>query len=130
MRRSGRLLCSLLVLLVALAPGCVIGSPLAAFSGEPYGMVIDDVRALQGRNGRIWSQAPAFAVIDIPFAFVLDTGLLPISAIMWLILHAGESDDDDDDEPAEEAPADEAADDSSEELTPAERRRRERLGRE
>lgn len=106
MRRSRFLLCPLLALLVVLSPGCIVGSPLAAFSGEPYGMVIDDVKAIQGRNGRIWSQAPAFAVFDIPFAFVLDTGFLPISCLMWLILHAGDGDDggdyEDEGESAEE----------------------------
>ena len=90
MRASKTPLRLLLAGIVFLAPGCVVGSPLAAFSGEPYGMVRDDVRAIGGRNGPIWAGAPVFAVIDIPFAFVLDTGLLPISGIMWLILHAGE----------------------------------------
>lgn len=96
MRRLRFLFCPLFVALLLCAPGCIVGSPLAAFSGEPYGMVIDDVKAIQGRNGRIWSGAPAFAVFDIPFAAVLDTGLLPISCLMWLILHAGEGGDDDD----------------------------------
>jgi uncharacterized protein YceK len=72
------------MLLVA-APGCLMGSPLAAISGEPYGMVIDDVQAIRGRSGRIWSDAPFAAVIDIPFAFVLDTAFLPVSAIIWSI---------------------------------------------
>jgi len=57
-------------------------------------MVRDDIKAIDGQNGPIWSGAPAFAVFDIPLAFVLDTAFLPISCIMWLILHAGEDDDD------------------------------------
>ena len=92
MRHTHSLFHLLLALSLIVTPGCILGSPLAAFSGEPYGMVIDDVEAIQGRKKRIWSGAPAFAVIDIPFAFVLDTGLLPISLIMWGILALGGDD--------------------------------------
>lgn len=102
MRASKTPLCLLLVAIVFLTPGCLVGSPLSAFSGEPYGMVRDDIKALSGQNGPIWSGAPAFAVIDIPFAAVLDTGLLPISLIMWLILHAGGGDDEEEGEAYEE----------------------------
>ncbi len=92
----------LLVAIVCFTPGCLVGSPLSAFSGEPYGMVRDDIKAIDGQNGPIWSGAPAFAVFDIPLAFVLDTAFLPISCLMWLILHAGEGDDDEDTDDYEE----------------------------
>lgn len=94
MRAAKTPLILLLVAIVSFTPGCLIGSPLSAFSGEPYGMVRDDIKAIDGQNGPIWSGAPAFAVFDIPLAFVLDTAFLPISCLMWLILHAGEDDDD------------------------------------
>jgi len=96
MRLAKPPLALLLVAIVCFTPGCLVGSPLAAFSGEPYGMVRDDIKAISGQNGPIWAGAPAFAVFDIPLAAVLDTAFLPISCIMWLILHAGEDDDDDD----------------------------------
>lgn len=95
MRASKTPLRLLFVAIVLLMPGCLVGSPLAAFSGEPYGMVRDDLRAMDGRNGPIWAGAPVFAAIDIPFAFVLDTALFPIGGIMWLLLHAGEEDEGD-----------------------------------
>lgn len=98
MRRVPLVAALALVASLFLLSGCVLGSPLAAFSGEPYGMVIDDVKALQGRNGRIWSKAPFFAVIDIPFAAVLDTAFLPISCIMWLILPSDHEDSDHDED--------------------------------
>jgi uncharacterized protein YceK len=84
-----------LALCLVLTPGCLLGSPLAAVSGEPYGMVVDDVKALQGKNGRIWSKAPFFAAIDLPIAFCLDTAFLPISLITWGIsaLAADEEDE-------------------------------------
>ncbi|MGE0711551.1 MAG: YceK/YidQ family lipoprotein [Planctomycetota bacterium] len=100
-RRTSALLALALVLCAALTPGCIVGSPLSAFSGEPYGMTIDDVHALQGRKTAIWAEAPFFAAIDIPFAAVLDTGFLPIAAIMWLILPS-HSDDEDVDEDGSE----------------------------
>jgi uncharacterized protein YceK len=83
MRRAHILHRTLVGLLIVAVPGCIMGSPLAAFSGEPYGMVIDDVKAIQGKRGRIWSGASFFAVIDIPIAAVLDTAFLPISLIVW-----------------------------------------------
>ena len=61
-----------------------MGSPLAAISGAPFGMVIEDVKALQGKKGKIWSGAPVLAALDIPLAFVLDTAFLPISCLTWL----------------------------------------------
>jgi uncharacterized protein YceK len=84
--RPRRVFALVLTVMVLLSPGCIVGSPLAAITGEPYGMTIDDVKALQGRNGRIWSSAPFFAAVDIPFAAVLDTAFLPISLLMWGIL--------------------------------------------
>ncbi|MEZ6184542.1 MAG: YceK/YidQ family lipoprotein [Planctomycetota bacterium] len=85
-----------LALALALGPvGCIIGSPVAAFSGEPWGMTRDDWSALGGRErGPIWGGAPVFAAIDLPFAFVLDTGFLPISGLIWLIRLAADGDDD------------------------------------
>lgn len=92
MRRRARPPARLLIaLLVVAVPGCLMGSPLAAISGEPYGMVIDDVKAISGKNGRIWSGAPVAAVLDIPLAFVLDTAFLPISVIVWGIKALGGS---------------------------------------
>lgn len=94
-----RLLCLALAASLLVTPGCLIGSPVAAFSGEPYGMTVDDWMALGGRKGRIWSDAPVFAAIDLPFAFVLDTAFLPISLIMWgITAAAGPSADYDDDD--------------------------------
>ena len=104
-RRRGAPLICLLVVSVAVGPGCLLGSPLAAFSGEPYGMTIDDIGALGGRNGKIWSGAPVLAFLDLPLAAVLDTGFLPISLIMWGILSisgAGGDDGDHDDRDAGE----------------------------
>lgn len=75
----------------------MIGSPLAAVSGEPYGMTVDDVRAMQGKRGRIWSGAPFFAAIDIPFAAVLDTAFLPFSLLVWGIKSLGSDDEGDHD---------------------------------
>lgn len=94
-----RLLCLALAASLLVTPGCLIGSPVAAFSGEPYGMTVDDWMALGGRKGRIWSDAPVFAAVDLPFAFVLDTAFLPISLIMWGLTSAADpSEDDYDDE--------------------------------
>lgn len=95
--RRGLLLLLVLALTLGGPSGCLIGSPLAAISGEPYGMTVDDVRAVQGKRGRIWSGAPVFAVIDIPFAAVLDTAFLPISLVVWGIGALAGSDEDDHD---------------------------------
>lgn len=85
----------LLVLTVATLPGCLLGSPLSAIAGEPYGMVRDDIKAItSNKKGPIWRGAPVFAAIDLPMAFVLDTALLPISLPIWAILSAGEEDED------------------------------------
>jgi uncharacterized protein YceK len=86
MRRAHLLQRTLAGALIVTLPGCLLGSPLAAISGEPYGMVIDDVKALSGKNGRIWSKAPFFAAIDLPIAFCLDTALLPLSLPIWGIM--------------------------------------------
>lgn len=84
-------------------PGCLIGSPVAAISGEPYGMTRDDVRAIQGKRGHIWSGAPGFAVVDILFAAVLDTAFLPFALIVWgikaLASDEGDEDGHDEDQP-------------------------------
>lgn len=68
---------------LVLGPGCVMGSPVAAFSGEPYGMTRDDVAAIGGDRWPIWGGHPVMAAIDIPFAAVLDTAFLPIALIVW-----------------------------------------------
>lgn len=82
--RRGRILLGFaLVLSLALPPGCIFGSPVAAFSGEPYGMTRDDVSAINGKRGPIWGGRPVLAAIDLPFAAVLDTGFLPIALIFW-----------------------------------------------
>lgn len=94
-RRGAPVIC-LLVVSLTLGPGCLLGSPLAAFSGEPYGMTIDDIGALGGKNGKIWSDAPVLAFFDLPIAAVLDTALLPFSLIMWGILSIGGGDDEED----------------------------------
>ena len=83
--------------LVCAGPGCLIGSPVAAISGEPYGMTRDDVRAIQGKRGHIWSGAPGFAVVDIVFAAVLDTAFLPVSLLIWGIKALASDDEGDDD---------------------------------
>lgn len=86
-RRRARVLVALaLSAPLFLGKGCLIGSPVAAFSGEPYGMTRDDVDALGGRRSAIWGRAPWAAAIDLPFAFVLDTGFLPISLLVWAIV--------------------------------------------
>lgn len=81
---------------LALGPGCIIGSPVAAFSGEPYGMTIDDIDAMGGAKKPIWGGRPVLAAIDLPFAAVLDTAFLPIALIFWGIsaLVGGGSDPD------------------------------------
>ncbi len=87
MRRVNRkpartLVLAVLALVLAGQPGCLVGSPLAAISGRLYGMTRDDVAAIRGTDkNAIWKGLPALAVIDIPFAFVLDTGFLPIALI-------------------------------------------------
>jgi uncharacterized protein YceK len=81
---------------VALAPGCIFGSPVSAFSGEPYGMTRDDWSAIGGARPPIWGGHPVFAAMDLPFAFVLDTGFLPIALIVWGIKALGDGDDDHD----------------------------------
>lgn len=80
---------------VALVPGCIFGSPVAAFSGEPYGMTRDDWSAIGGARQPIWGGHPVFAGIDLPFAFVLDTGFLPISLLIWGIKALADGGDDD-----------------------------------
>jgi uncharacterized protein YceK len=95
--RRGLALLLVLALTLGGPAGCLIGSPVAAVSGEPYGMTVDDVRALQGKKGRIWSGAPIFAGIDLPFAFVLDTGFLPISLVVWGILWLASDEEEGDD---------------------------------
>jgi len=76
------LVLAVLALVLAGQPGCLVGSPLAAISGRLYGMTRDDVAAIRGTDkNAIWKGLPALAVIDIPFAFVLDTGFLPIALI-------------------------------------------------
>lgn len=75
---------------LALAPGCILGSPVAAFSGEPYGMTRDDASAIGGERWPIWGGHPVMAAIDIPFAAVLDTAFLPISLIVWGISALGD----------------------------------------
>lgn len=64
-------------------PGCIIMSPVGAFTGHPYGMTIDDVEAMQGKKAPLWGGHPFLAAIDLPFAAVLDTALLPLSLPMW-----------------------------------------------
>lgn len=81
--------------------GCLIGSPVAAISGEPYGMTIDDAKSLQGKKGRIWSGAPFFAAVDIPFAAVLDTAFLPISLLVWGIRALASDEGEDDTDPTD-----------------------------
>ena len=43
--RTARRRAGLLATIALLLPGCLLGSPLAAISGAPYGMVIDDAKA-------------------------------------------------------------------------------------
>lgn len=92
-----RLAAALVAVALLISPGCVLGSPMAAFSGEPFGMTVDDVRALQGKRSAIWYGAPFFAAIDLPFAVVLDTAFLPISLVAWTINAIAGDDDDDHD---------------------------------
>jgi uncharacterized protein YceK len=108
-----------LTLTVALAPGCIIGSPSAAISGEPYGWTVEDWRGLTGDRRSAWRDHSVLAAIDLPFAAVLDTAFLPISLIIWGLSAAfgggdeGEAHDhgdgmhthDDDDEGHTHAPA-------------------------
>ena len=94
-RQPGWRLSLVLALALAGSPGCLIGSPAAMVAGEPYGMTRDDVAAIGGRKGRIWSGAPVFAAIDLPFAAVLDTAFLPFSLIVWGIKALSGSDDHD-----------------------------------
>ncbi len=92
---KSRLINLLLALTLVALPGCLLGSPLAAFSGEPYGMVRDDIKAIStNKKGPIWRGAPVFAAIDLPIAFVLDTAFLPIALPIWAILSVGEDDED------------------------------------
>lgn len=95
MRRRARGLTLVLALALLAQPGCLIGSPAAMIAGEPYGMTRDDVSALGGRKGRIWSGAPVFAAVDLPFAAVLDTAFLPITMIVWGLKALAGSDDHD-----------------------------------
>jgi len=90
--RSMALLFAVVVLIVT--PGCLMGSPAAAVAGEPYGMVVDDVKALQGKKGPIWAAAPVMAAFDLPLAACLDTAFLPIALIVWAIKALAGADDD------------------------------------
>jgi uncharacterized protein YceK len=87
---------ALLIVAACMAlPGCLLGSPLAAISGKPYGMTRDDIKAISSKKrGPIWSGAPVFAAIDLPFAFVLDTAFAPIALPIWAL----SSDDDEGDD--------------------------------
>ena len=85
-----------LCLTLLVAPGCIVGSPVSAISGEPYGMTRDDVGAIGGKKRPIWGGHPVAAAIDLPFAFVLDTVFLPISLLIWGIKALAGSDDRDD----------------------------------
>lgn len=89
-----KLLAPCLVGALALAPGCILGSPVAAFSGEPYGMTRDDVEAIGGERWPIWGGHPVMAAVDIPFAAVLDTAFLPISLIVWGLSALGDGGED------------------------------------
>jgi len=90
-----RFLSLLLAAALVVGPGCVLGSPLAMISGEPYGQTIDDLDAIGGRKkGPIWGGAPVFAAIDLPFAAVLDTGFLPIALMIWGLKQLGSDDRD------------------------------------
>ena len=83
-RRRTRTLIGLGLAVALLAtPGCLIMSPVGAFSGYPYGMTIDDVEAIQGKKSPLWGGHPVMAAIDLPFAAVLDTAFLPIALLMW-----------------------------------------------
>lgn len=93
-RRRRFLLGIALALTVALPPGCIFGSPVAAFSGEPYGMTRDDWSAIGGKRGPVWGGHPVVAAIDLPFAAVLDTAFLPIALIFWGISAAVGGGDD------------------------------------
>ena len=84
-RRSPRRAKGLVIAALLLVPGCVIGSPLAAVGGKPYGMTSDDVQAIRGERDAFWSHAPILAGLDLPFAAVLDTALLPLALVMWAI---------------------------------------------
>src|SRR5690606_20732818 len=75
---------------LVLGPGCILGSPVAAFSGEPYGMTRDDASAIGGEHWPIWGGHPVMAAIDIPFAAVLDTAFLPFALIFWGITAIGD----------------------------------------
>src|SRR5688500_14237309 len=94
--KAASLVALTLTVAVALAPGCIFGSPVAAFSGEPYGMTRDDWSAIGGARPPIWGGHPVFAAIDLPFAFVLDTGFLPISLLIWGIKALGDGKDEHD----------------------------------
>jgi uncharacterized protein YceK len=94
-KTAGPVLALTVAAAVALAPGCIFGSPIAAFSGEPYGMTRDDWSAIGGKRQPIWGGHPVFAAIDLPFAFVLDTGFLPISLIVWGLKALGDGGEDD-----------------------------------
>ena len=124
MTRTRRAVWITLACALALGPsGCLLGSPVAAFSGEPWGMFRDDIDALSGKKAPIWGGNPVAAAIDLPFAFVLDTGLLPISGLIWLIRlpfggggHShghgdGDHDHDEADHDHDEAPSELAHDD-------------------
>lgn len=98
-RRTSRWLALALALWLPFFQGCLIGSPVAAFTGHPYGMTIDDVEALSGEEDAFWSHSPVFAAIDLPFAAILDTALFPIAGLIWLVKEAlgldGEGDEED-----------------------------------
>ena len=90
---------TLLLLVLALAlvttPACaIVGSPYYAFQGEPYGMTRHDLDPLEGsglKGGRGHAGAlflmPVVVLwlLDLPFAAILDTALLPISGPIWAI---------------------------------------------
>lgn len=89
------LLALLLSLAVAVAPGgCIIGSPSAAISGEPYGWTVEDWRGATGDRKSAWRDHSVLAAIDLPFAAVLDTALLPISLILMGIFALADGDED------------------------------------
>ena len=95
-RRTTLVALALAATIVVVPPGCILGSPVAAFSGEPYGMTRDDWDAVGGARRPILGGHPVLAAIDLPFAFVLDTGFLPIALIVWGIKALGDGGDEHD----------------------------------
>lgn len=104
-RRTARsLLCLLLAGVLITSPGCLIMSPVGAFTGAgPYAMVIDDIEAIQGKKAPVWAGRPVLAGIDLPFAFVLDTAFLPIACITWFFAWLAKDDRDADGDDASNA---------------------------